>query len=376
MPSIPPTNATRSTWLRRFSSLNPRGKGNTHSHFLYEIANAAARETLVTSAHHMCAIWTALFQGMLCPGSELRWLEDGPGIGRDARTAYSSLLGRYLARAYLCSSEGVLVLVPLDVAKRSFRGTAYSIHKRPAGSRGLQADWIGLDTQGHLIIAEAKGSHDLGQKPWRGPSQPSLLGTAEGQASRTVVRKHRGHLLPARRWAVLSRWGTAQNQREPTLLASCDDGGPLRGTDFYAIARALLDSDRRTVLTNLGHPDTATALPSDDKPHERIPNDTTLCVRDIEFPPGFAALAGPFGFRRLRGPDDISSAQNLLETSTPRVAVASFSSRHATTLHPDRIEFERKFIEPGPSRVGANAEVAGLSVAWPVEPTDVQFRDA
>ena len=299
-----------------------------------------------------------------------------PASDATPRTAYSSLLGRYLARAYLCSSEGVLVLVPLDVAKRSFRGTPYSIHKRPAGSRGLQADWIGLDTWGHLIIAEAKGSHDDGKKTWHGPSRPSLLGTAEGQARRTVVRKNRGQLMPARRWAVLSRWGTVQNQLEPTLLASRHDEPPLHPADYYAIARVLLDSDRRTVLTNLGHTDTADALPSDDNPHERIPNDTTLRVCGVDFPPGSAALAGPFGFHRLRGPDDIFSAQNLLETSTTRFAIASFSSHHATTLQPDLIAFDDKSVEPGVIRGGANAEVAGLSVAWPVKPTDIQIRDA
>ena len=105
----------------------------------------------------MSAIWTSLFADMLCPGSELRWVDDGPGVGRDARIAYSSLLGRYVARAYLTVNQGVCILVLLDVAKDRLRNTGYSIDKVPPGSRGLQADWIGLDLGGRLVIAEAKG---------------------------------------------------------------------------------------------------------------------------------------------------------------------------------------------------------------------------
>ena len=130
------------------------------------------------------------------------------GIGRDARIAYSSLLGRYLARSYLTRNEGVLAPVPLDVANRLFQGTPYSIHTVPTNNRGLLADWIGLDIFGRLIIAETKGSHGRGKATWRGPSRPQLLNQAERQANRTEVRVG-GRVLPVRRWAVASRWGTA-----------------------------------------------------------------------------------------------------------------------------------------------------------------------
>ena len=90
----------------------------------------------------MAAIWTDLFHSIMVPDSScLRRRGDGPGIGRDARIAYSSLLGRYMARAYLTEREGVRVLVPLDVAKRYFQRTPrtpYVIKKDPPG-RGLEA---------------------------------------------------------------------------------------------------------------------------------------------------------------------------------------------------------------------------------------------
>ncbi len=135
---------------------------------------------------------------MITPDPRLRWFGNGPGIGRDARIAYSSLLGRYMARAYLTEHEGVRVLVPLDVAKRRLEQTAYVIKKDPP-SRGLEADWIGIDNHG-LVIVEAKGTFNNGIKPWRGPySRPQILQTAIDQAERTAVFDSRcGRKLPAK----------------------------------------------------------------------------------------------------------------------------------------------------------------------------------
>ena len=356
---------------------NPSGLGKVHPHPMYAIGNAAARETLVSATWHMSAIWTSLFHDLLSPGSELRWRDDGPGFGRDARIAYSSLLGRYLARAYLTTSEGVLALVPLDVAQRCLQTTPYSIHKVPVSNRGLLADWIGLDSGGRLIIAEAKGSYDGGKRTWHGPSRPRLLETAERQAERTVVRAGRRGILPARRWAVVSRWGTAYNKLEPTVLASCDDGSPLPRPDYIALSRILLDADRRAVLSGLGHADIAAELPGDFQPRERLPGDIPLRVRGVNFPPGAAAVAGPSGFRPLLGPADLDPVRDLsADSAVPRFAVASFASRHATTF-PDPI----RLLGPGAADfevddVADTTESAGLSVAWPLEPEEVEFPDA
>ena len=203
------TITSRSIWLRRCGPSSPNSSGRWHELALSVIGNAAARETLVAATPHMAAIWTDLFQSLLVSDSQLRWLRDGPGIGRDARIAYSSLLGRYLARAYLTESEGVRVLVPLDVAKRRFQGTPYIIRKC---GRGLEADWIGLDEQG-LVIVEAKGSFNTGIKPWRSRSRPQILHTAIAQAERTAVfMSHPLRQLPAKRWAIASRWGTEENE--------------------------------------------------------------------------------------------------------------------------------------------------------------------
>ena len=369
-------NPVRETWLRRFSAADPTGCGQWHGHSLYAFGNAAARETLVSGTPHMSAIWTSLFADMLCPGVELRWVDDGPGVGRDARIAYSSLLGRYVARAYLTANEGVRVLVPLDVAKRRLRHTRYSIDKVPSGSRGLQADWIGLDSRGRLVIAEAKGSFDRGMQTWQGPSRPQLLKTARDQAARTVVHFGGRRRLRARRWALVSRWGTADNKREPTLLASCDDDAPLDPGDYYALARHLFDSDSRAVVIGLGHGDAAATLPNDGRPRERLPGDTLLRVRGLDFPPGFGAVAGavriPPATRRGRLPVGGGAVGGRL----------TGADGGGISFQPPRVERARAHgrrahvAEFGADDFSGAVELAGLSVAWALEARDVVFPDA
>ena len=116
-------------WLRQGGLTNPWPHGSCHGVRLTEVGIAAARETLVTATPHMAAIWTDQFESMVVPACDLQWADNGPGIGRDARIAYSSLLGRYMARAYLTDHAGIRVLVPLDVAKRCFIGSPYLIQK-------------------------------------------------------------------------------------------------------------------------------------------------------------------------------------------------------------------------------------------------------
>ena len=181
---------------------------------------------------------------MIHPSPELRWQENGPGVGRDARIAYSSPFGRYMARAYLTAHEDVRVLVPLDKARRLLEGTPYSINKHPPG-RGLEADWIGLDGHARLVIAEAKGSFNKAVRAWSGPNAvPDVLHTAVGQAQRTAIFKTSvPEPLPAKRWAVASRWANQENRRCPTLLAWDSDEGKLEYDDYLTLATLLHRTD-------------------------------------------------------------------------------------------------------------------------------------
>ena len=170
---------SRLIWLRRGDPSNPNPPGVWCDLALSVIGNAAARETFVTATSHMAAIWTDLFQSMITQDPEFRWRGEGPGIGRDARIAYSSLLGRYMARAYLTEHEGVRVLVPLDKAKRQLKETPYVIEKDPPG-RGLEADWIGAPKLRR------------GGRPCKGSRQLLMAGKIRGIRERNGLENIKG----------------------------------------------------------------------------------------------------------------------------------------------------------------------------------------
>ena len=82
----------REVWLRRGTAPNSHAPGKLHPISLSELGNAAARETFATATLPFAAAWTDLFESMTAVKHALRWRENGPGLGRDARIAYSSLL--------------------------------------------------------------------------------------------------------------------------------------------------------------------------------------------------------------------------------------------------------------------------------------------
>ena len=321
---------SRQIWLRRSDPANPDPPGMWRDMALSVIGNAAARETFVTATPHMTAIWTDLFQSMITPDLKLRWRGDGPGIGRDARIAYSSLLGRYMARAYLTEYEGVRILVPLDVAKRQLQGTDYIIGKDPRG-QGLEADWIGIDGSG-LVIVEAKGTFEKNIKRWHDPyCRPQTLGTAIAQVKRTAVFAHNsGRKLPAKRWAVASRWGTEDNCLEPTLLAWGTEEDKLGEGDYQALVKILLRADLDGVMRGLGHSEAETMLDVA-KQSELNQRHLQSLFGDLDLEPGFAAIVGPFGVQPLPAEDDLLQ---MLQTRNwnLNIAVASLSIQYVKAV--------------------------------------------
>ncbi len=376
------TTGSRTIWLRRGSPSNPGMSGVWHSLMLSTIGNAAARETLVTATPHLASIWTDLFHQLLVPNSgSLRWRDRGPGIGRDARIAYSSLLGRYMARAYLSKSEGVRFLVPLDVAKREFRHTPYCIRKDPP-SRGLEADWIGLDDSG-LVIVEAKGSFDCGRKTWRGPqSTPQTFRTALQQTDRTTVFHH-SRRLPARRWAVASRWGTEDNGCEPTLLARASEEERLDEEHYRNLGDLLHQADVSGVLRGMGYPgpdaDLDDAMDEVDLAAPVLPaylgewverlRPVKVSVDDVELDPGCAAIVGPFGVLPLRDPEDGRRLLRVREEFNLDWAIASLSFAYLLETSGAGHSQER---EPGTASERL-ASWNGLTVAWPSLEEEVAF---
>ena len=357
-------------WLRRGSPSQPEMHRRGHEVRLADLGNAAARETFVTATPHL-AIWTRLFRGMIANGRDLRWIGKGPGVGRDSRIAYSSLMGRYMARAYLTTEEQVRRLVPLDVAKARLVRNGFHIEK---ASSGFLADWIGWDSDG-LVIAEAKGSFDRGVGNWFGPtSTPTMLCTAKKQIRRTLVVGPKGGEVPTKRWAVVSRWGTEENGKDPTIVAWCEDDRrravtnrpDLARGDLMALRGILAEADLDGVVTGLGHGRTwenqAVERSFADRSAYR-----TLVIDDWSLGPGLVAAVGPFGPLPLLGTEDLGLADRMRERSQ-EVAFVSLSRNYIDDPYRDHTLSdygdELRFAEDG-IRLERASRQAGLTVVWP-----------
>lgn len=371
-------------WLRRGTAFNTHAPGHCHPMPLSELGNAAARETFTTATLPFAAAWIDLFQSMIAADHyDLRWRENGPGVGRDARIAYSGLFGRYMARAYLMGNEGVRVLVPLDEARRLLDGTPYSIEKDPPGY-GLEADWIGLDDRRRLVIVEAKGSFNKEVRTWYGPDRlPNILQTALGQAERTAVfRMNRP--LPAKRWAIVSRWANEENRSRPTVIAWGPDEEELHRDDYGALARLLHRADVECVLKGLGHTEAVETVnrrlssPHIRPPSPRIPGDMSLRVGDQSVEPGFATVLGQVGIYPLRHRDDLDGVRRILEL-TQNVVLVSLSSRYVDTIAQDPLPYDERTsddaIKPSLVSRDRSAQRAGLTVAWLMPGQDIMFAE-
>ena len=365
----------REVWLRRGSPSSPSAPGSWHPLWMSDIGNAAARETLVTATSQMAAIWTDLFQNMVTAERELRWREDGPGIGRDARIAFSGLLGRYFARAHLVGCEGVRVLVPLDTVKRRLVGTPYRIGKSPRG-RGLEADWVGLDRNG-LVIAEAKGTFDEGVRTWNGPnSVPQVLRTAIAQAGRTAVfNASTRSKLPAKRWAIASRWATERNGKRPALLAWDPEEEGLNEDHYRELGRILHGADISAVLRGLGHVEAVGMLDGTELAG-RVTGALRIGIGDRDLEPGFAALVWPGGVETLRRREDIERVR-VIRDMISNVAVVTLSSRYAVNItnNPSWVDSEQEVGSDVVADGSRFARRAGLSVLWPDVGEEIELFD-
>ena len=369
---VNPASAIQPTFRRKvwFRRLPPEHLSNGwHWVSLTALGVAAARETFLTATLPFATAWTDLFQNMLASGVQLRWRDGGPGTGRDARVAYSSLLGRYMARGYLMGNEGVRILVPVDTARRAFRDSNFPYRlAQPPDEPGLEADWIGLDNH-YLIIAEAKGSSDKGIRTWSGPhSVPKILRGAIQQAQRTnVFRSPSTTALPAKRWAVASRWGNEDNGYAPTLLAWDPDAKPLEDSDYQELARLLHQADAADILTGLGHPAAAQRLYTGDI-SALMPGEFPVRVGRHTTDAGFSAALGPIGIVPIRDFRDLDWVRRMRDIGM-HVALVSLSGEYIRTValdpragHGEELSDPNAIIRDDHTHF---SKQAGLTVVWP-----------
>lgn len=362
----------RNIWLRRPRTKNPCVRGQWVRQSLYELGFSAALETCTTNTQSFAGIWVKLFQSFLASPTELTWLDNGPGIGRDAKVAYSGLFGRYLARAHLMFRENVQVLVPLEIARKELqKNNVFRIGDKP-GSNGLEPDWIGLDDKG-LVIAEAKGSFNRAVSPWKGhKTVPPLLRGAMNQAKRTKVYENTMKKpLPARYWAVASRWANEDNGVEPTTIAWGKGGGKRKKSDYREIASLLLRVELNNLLTGLGHPEIGDIKREGTGSSVRSVGDRHLMIGEQLIGPGFMTVVGLNGNIPLRSEDDVDRflfIRDFLGDTVPYMALISLSSRYINKI----LRNQSEEILELPSRVEINeieeglciVKFAGLSVAW------------
>ena len=365
----------RKIWLRKGSPANLNSVGSWKRLLLSKVGFSAARETLHIGTQQMAPMWMDLFQSMLVQGKcRLKWKNDGPGIGRDAKGAYSNLLGRFFARTYLEIYQNVQVLVPLDLAKRELEKHGYDIDTNPSGKGFYAADWIGLDNS-RLVIAEAKGSYDTNIGRWRGPKNakekvrpPEIVIGALEQAKRTKIsRKSSGLGLPAKRWAVASRWGTKYNKREPTVVAWTldNDEGSLESSDYAKINQVLKRSDVTCILDALGH-ETASIIEHPSSDFDRIPENLIIQVNRRRIDRGFSALISPIGAYPIRPDEWVPPIPYFLwpfdfHEGYSGLAVASLSSRYIKNI---MINEQGGGYEEGEESDERFEKRNGLTIVW------------
>ena len=224
------------------------------------------------------------------------------------------------------------------------------------------------------MIVEAKGSYHEGARVWSGPcGQPQVLKTAAliRSRGRPFSSFKTGRKLPAKRWAIASRWGTEHNHRCPTLLAWSSPDRNLPETDYRLFSRIFLRADVDGVLTEMGHR-TDAEVPDDlggSVPHPEV----QIRIGSEILEPGLGAAIGPFGIQPIRNANDVAQLEGVREVNA-NVAVASLSSGYIKNALPgDDLMDTRHYHEltiydesvaiPTIQRIATRA---GLTVAWPI----------
>jgi hypothetical protein len=184
-----------------------------------EVAHCAWNEILQTAPRSTSLF--AFLEELLEPGPNLVWRDKGLGRGTEMRRSFSGLLGRFFARAYLELHHDFVWFPAIDGDK--FHLSPNWRVSRKSRSHTEMSDWICAHA-GELAIGEAKGSHQKGNATRGGT--PGPINTADGQIRGVRVQKRVRHRFRTtwqskrvKGWAVMSRWGLANPQRDPFLYA-------------------------------------------------------------------------------------------------------------------------------------------------------------
>lgn len=221
------------------------------------VAMAAAVETLQVDL--VVSGWVGLFQALLVPGSELRWLQNGPGGEAEIKRAYSALFGRFFGRAVLRHEHGCVDLRQVREGMEVAPGYVLQ-RKRGVSALGDLPDWVGWTNNATVLtICEAKGSRDSGD--WENRIAPPLR-EARKQVERVEIRDFLGMRIQTKDWVVGSRWGTEANGKAPTIttIDPLTDGRPLEPAEADQVAASIYAHWVAELLSALGREDLAIQL--------------------------------------------------------------------------------------------------------------------
>ena len=213
-------------------------------------ALAAADETMQGGA--MAPAWFRLFRAHLSrlESSELRW---GGDLGESAelRRAYSSLYGRYFARAVLASRLGFTDFVSLRRNVTTLPGgvTVTRIAK------GDIPDWIAWDPRSRsYVLGEAKGNLTGNPEQYL-YDEPNCIAAGKSQFARVSVTSG-GRRISTRNWVAANLWSTDVRPR-PSVSLLWDPPGPGETLSEEEVPRhAAAIRRRRTAIlaVRLGRP--------------------------------------------------------------------------------------------------------------------------
>ena len=194
---------------------------------LMELSHSAMMETL--HSRDIALAFRTLFPKLLKEySSKLIWKNQGVGIGREIKRAYSAIFGRVFARYYLTKHAGVQCLIPIESRTPKFTND-FELQLSRSVPKGKKQkvylpDWIGY-TEEELVIAEAKGSHK--EENWRNNFKkkklPNCLIAANRQVNSLSIKfktlLNQPITIPFSGWSVASQWSTEENKNEPWLVA-------------------------------------------------------------------------------------------------------------------------------------------------------------
>ena len=228
-----------------------------------DVAAPAMQEVLRTAAGTVSL--QAMLEELLVPqvqdSDPLIWLKDGVGIGTEMKRGFSGILGRFFARWYLQAHHGLTHFVPIDGEGAI---VSNNVVVRRTGRFHLP-DWICIDDTGRPTLAESKGSHNKAQ--WLVPSAAEPLQKAQTQLRNAVVQVRSsttGSLdrFRTKGWAVMSRWGTVENECPPLLYALDPEtkGLVMEDKEASIAGRDICRASLAGYMQALGHADLASRL--------------------------------------------------------------------------------------------------------------------